>query len=247
MQPDGARNRALLMGTGWTLAVATVLALFKSSAFEPIDLWSMGIVALGWVGVFLYALATGQRAAGASFTETCGETRAAIDALAQAMGTEMQRACGELVRVDELLADAIEQLMAAFNSVSDEARRHQSELVLAAAGAQGSAAAERLRAAAERVAGEVNGAVTALQFRDVVGQKLGHVRRELEALEHLMHRIREASGMQPDQAAAPGPAGARGEAELAARVRGLLRELDQAKAASPVQQELMHAGDVELF
>jgi len=172
---------------------------------------------------------------------TGGDTGAVIDSLAQVMGVEMRRACNELLRVDELLAHAIEQLMAAFNSVSDEARRHQQELRLEAAAAQGTPAAERLRAAAERVASEVNGAVTALQFRDVVGQKLGHVRRELEALEQVMLRIREVSVPQPE------PADASGQATFATQVKVLLQELEQAKAASPAQQELMHAGEVDLF
>lgn len=245
MQPNRARNRALLMGTGWTLAAAVALAFFKSARSEPIYLWSLGVVALGWTGVLLHALAAGQRAASASLAVAGGETRAVIDGLAQALGMEMQRACGELRRVDELLAHAIAQLMTAFNSVSEQARRHQSELARAAAGAQGTPAEERLRAAAERVASDVNGAVTALQFRDVVGQKLGHVRRELEALEQVMRRIRELSSAPPG--AAPGPLRGPEQADLAARVRGLLQELEQTKAASPAQQALMHAGEVDLF
>lgn len=245
MQPNVACNRAILIGTGWTLAAGLAFAFFKSTPVEPITLWTLGVVASGWAGVLLHALAAERRAGDACLAAAGGETRAMIDGLARTMGVEMQRARGELMRVDELLAHAIEQLMTAFNSVSDQARSHQSELALAVAGAQGTPAAERLRAAAERVASEVNGAVTALQFRDVVGQKLGHVRRELEALEQMMQRMREVSGVRP--AAASGLARAPGQAGLAARVQGLLRELEQAKAASPVQQELMHAGEVDLF
>ncbi len=247
VQPNAARNRALLMGTGWTLAAGAAFALFKSSPSEPICLWSLGLVASGWAGVLLHALATEQRAAGASLATAGCETRVVIDGLAQAMGMEMRRACGELVRVDELLAHAIEQLMAAFGSVSEQARRRRSELESEADGAQGTPDAEQLRAAAERVASEVNGAITALQFRDVVGQKLGHVRRELEALEKVMQQVREASRAQSGPEPVPGRARAQGRADLAARVWGLLRELEQAKAASPAQQELMHAGEVDLF
>lgn len=245
MQATGARNRALLFGTGWTFTAAAALAAFKSSPFEPITLLSLGLVALGWAGALLHALAAERRAAVASLTAAGLETRAVIDGLAQAMGAEMQRACAELLRVDELLAHAIEQLMAAFNSVSEQVRDHQGELAAEADGAQGTAAAERLKIAAEHVAREVNGAVTALQFRDVVGQKLGHVRCELEALEQVMQRVREASGAPP--AVANSGARAPQQAQLAARVQGLLRELELAKAASPAQQELMHAGEVDLF
>jgi len=161
-------------------------------------------------------------------------SRDAVDGMAQVMIEQMQGACAELQRVDELLGHAIEQLMAAFSSVSAQAHAHQCELAQAAAAAQGTPGAERLRAAAERVASDVDGAVTALQFRDVVGQKLGHVRSELEALEQAMHRIREVAA----QCA---------HADLAQRVRGVLQQLRQARAASPVRQELMHAGEVELF
>lgn len=245
MQTNGARNRALLMGSGWTLAAAAALALFKSSPAEPITLWTMGVVALGWAGILLHVLAAERRAAGASIAAAGSDTRGMIDGLAQAMGAEMQRACRELVRVDELLAHAIERLMAAFDSVSEQSHRHQSELALAAAGAQGTPDAERWRAAAERAASNVNSAVTALQFRDVVGQKLGHVRRELEALEQLMQRVRELSAAQAEAAMASGRA--RASAHFAAQVQGLLLELEQVKAANPVQQALMHAGEVDLF
>jgi hypothetical protein len=247
VQPNGARNRALLLGTGWTLAALVALACFKSSSFEPIYLWSLGVVAVGWAALLLHALAAARRAACASLVAAGCESRSVIDGLAHATGVQLQRVCGELVRVDELLEHAIEQLMLAFNSVSDAARRQQSELALAAAKAQGTVAADPLLAAAERVASDVNGVVTALQFRDVVGQKLGHVRCELEALEQVMRRILEASAAHSGPAATHGRASVPGQVDLAVRVRSLLLELDQAKAASPAQQELMHAGEVDLF
>lgn len=245
VQANRVRNRALLIGTGWTLAAAAALALFKSFPSEPIYLWSLGVVASGWAAVSLHALASAERAARASVAAAGCEFRVVIDRLAQAMALQMQQAGSELARVDELLAHAIEQLVTAFSSVGEVARRRQSELAQTAAGAQGTAEAERLRAAAERVASDVNSAVTAMQFRDVVGQKLGHVRRELEALEKVMHLVREVSAAPP---AAPfGRARVPEQADVAARVRGLLRELEQAKSASPARQELMHAGEVDLF
>ena len=202
---------------------------------------TLATVALGWAGVLSHALGAEQRTASAAAAAASHENCAVIEELAQAIGMQMQRAGIELGRVDDLLAHAIEQLMSAFNSVSEQAQRHQSELAQAASAALGTPAAEQLRAAAECVASEVNGAVTALQFRDVVGQKLGHVRLELEALEQAMRQIRCVSGTSA------GPAAPSGQADLAARVQDLLRRLRQAQATSPVQQELMHAGEVELF
>jgi hypothetical protein len=77
---------------------------------------------------------------------------------------------------------------------------------------------------------DVNGAVIAMQFRDVVGQKLGHVRGELDTVDRLMRRIGES-----------------GQENFAARVQELLHELEHKKASNPAQQQLMHAGDVTLF
>jgi len=161
--------------------------------------------------------------------------------MAHAMGAQMRRAGSELLRVDELLAHAIEQLMAAFNGVNDELSHYQRELAQAGAAAPGTDASERLRQVAEHVAREIDGAVMALQFRDVVGQKLGHVRCELEALERLMQRVREISAAQPQLLPETG------RAQLASTMKRLLQELEQMKAASPAQQELMHAGEIELF
>lgn len=247
MQPNGTRKRALLIGAGWTLAALAALAWVKSSFPEPIYLWSLGLVALGWAAALLQALAGAQRAASAALAAAGSETRAVIDGVARALGGEIQEVCSELTRVDELLAHAIEQLMVAFSSVSDQVCVHQRELARQATGAQSPSAADRLRAAAERVASDVNGAVTAMQFRDVVGQKLGHVRRELEALGQMTQKIRELYAAQSGLAAALGRPEARGPADLGAGVRGLLRELERHRAASPARQELMHAGEVDLF
>lgn len=244
MRPKSARSRALLIGTGWTLAVMT-LAWFKSSADEPIYLWPLGAVALGWAGVVAYALGREQRAAAAWAEAAARDCRAVVEGLAQAMGAQMQQTCGELVCVDDLLGHAIKQLTAAFKGMNEQMGRQQSELARLAAAAPGAPTTDPLHAAAERVAIEVNDAVTALQFRDVVGQKLGHVRRELDALQQAMRRLRELSAAPA--AAAPALAGAPEHAYIAARVQDLLRELEQAKAISPARQELMHAGEVDLF
>jgi len=77
---------------------------------------------------------------------------------------------------------------------------------------------------------DVNGAVIAMQFRDVVGQKLGHVRGELDTLDQLMQRIGESR-----------------QENFAARVQELLHEMEHKKASNPAQQQLMHAGEVTLF
>jgi len=240
VQSNGARDRALIIGTGWTLATAVALVSFKSAPSEPIYLWYLGLVALGWAGAVLYAVTAERHLATASLAAVGRETGALVGDLAQSMDAEMRRASVELARVDELLAHAVEQLLGAFNGMSDILIRQRSGLGSAADAARGSPAAEQLREEAARVARDMNGAVMALQFRDVVGQKLGHVRRELEALERVMQRVRAIS-------AAQGRARAPRSADFATRVQGLLRELEQVRAASPAQQQLMHAGEVDLF
>jgi hypothetical protein len=236
VQANRIRKDALYIGTGtaWTLVLAAPFLFFKSSSAWPISLLSLAAAGLGWAAVLAYALRRERHATDAVAAAAGGTSCAAVDAMAEALIGHMRGACAELRRVDELLGHAIEQLLAAFNSVCEEARTHQAELARAAAAAQGTPAAERLESASARVAREVNGAVTAMQFRDVVGQKLGHVRDELAALEAVLHRIRETAGQSA-------------HSDLAARVDGLLREMQRARAASPVRQELMHAGEVELF
>ena len=68
----------------------------------------------------LHALAAERRAAAAG----C-DTRDVVDAPAQTMGVGMQRAGQELVGVDELLEHAIDQLIEAFNGLSDYLQRQE--------------------------------------------------------------------------------------------------------------------------
>lgn len=190
------RRRALLIGTAWTSAVGSALVWFKSVSGLPIDMtWPLGVIALGWALVLWYALAAAEAAAAESVRVIERETRSMIDALARVICLEVQRARSELILGDELLEQAIRQLMVAFESVRD-----------------------------------VNGAVIAMQFRDVVGQKLGHVRGELDTLDQLMRRISES-----------------GQENFAARVQELLHEMGHNKASNPAKQQLMHAGEVTLF
>ena len=196
MRGNIVRRRALLIGTAWTTAVGSALVWFKSVSGLPIDMtWPLGVIALGWALLLWYALAAAEAAAAESVRVIERETRAMIDALARVICLEVQRARSELILGDELLEQAIRQLMVAFESVRD-----------------------------------VNGAVIAMQFRDVVGQKLGHVRGELDTLDQLMRRIGESR-----------------QENFAARVQELLHEMGHKKASNPAQQQLMHAGEVTLF
>lgn len=239
MQPirirvDAVRRDALFMGAAWTLILTVPHFLFKSAATWPLSVVSLAAAGVGWAAIALYAQRR-QRLASEQVLAKAGDaSRAAIDGVTQVLIEEAQGACTELQRVDDLLGHAIEQLMAAFRSVSEQACAYQRDLAQAADAAQGWPAAEQLRIAAERVESDVNGVITALQFRDVVGQKLGHVRVELVALEQTVRGIREACARCV-------------EAEIPSRVDGLLMQWRKARGASPVRQQRMHAGEVELF
>ena len=248
MEASGLRNRALLIGAGWTLAVAAALVWFKSVFPEPIYLWSSGIVALGWAVVVLQALSGVRHTAGGVIVATRSETLAVIDSLTRATSDEVDGACKELERVDELLGHAIEQLTVAFHSMSAHVSIHQDEeLARQISEVLDATVRARLQAVAEGLEHDINGVVMALQFRDVVGQKLQHVRRELEALGQAMQRIRDLSSGQSGLVLASEWPEISKPTDLSATVRGLLQELQEARAASPVRQKVMDAGEVELF
>ena len=252
MESDRVRNWALALGAAWTVAIAAVLAWLKFPDAWPIPIvWlsvpssgmsalvGVALCTLGWALLLVHALGKEQRDAFERWTLAAAATREVIDNMAEVTGEQMSGARAEMLRADQLLGDAIDRLVEVFEKLTAQARA-QSDL------AQATPAAAELRAAAERVASDVNSAVMALQFRDMVGQKLGHVREKLVAAEEAMYEIRLASS-QAAEAAAAGMKDAPSPAELAAKVRGRLNKLQQAEATTPVRQQLMHAGDVELF
>jgi hypothetical protein len=241
VEANRVRNKALVQGMAWTAAIAAVLACLKYPDLEPIPIVPLSVAALGWALVLFHALGKVQRAGFEGVALAGAATRDVIDSMAEVTGSQMSGARAEMLRADQLLGDAIERLVEVFEKVTAQARA-QSDLAQATT----TAAAAELRAAAERVAKEVNSAVMALQFRDMVGQKLGHVREKLVAAEEAMYEIRLASA-QAAEAAAAGAADAPGPAELAVQVRERLQKLQAAEASTPVRQQLMHAGEVELF
>ena len=244
MESNSVRKTALLSGMAWTAAVAAAAAFLKFLVSEPIPIVSLSVLllsatAFGWALVLVTALGRQQRMAAESLSHAAAATREVIDNMAEVTGAQMSGARAEMLRADQLLGDAIDRLVEVFEKLTVQARA-QSDL------AQATPAAAELVAAAERVASDVNSAVMALQFRDMVGQKLGHVREKLVSAEEAMYEIRLASS-QAAEAAAAGAADAPGPAELAARVYERLDRLQQAEASTPVRQQMMSAGDVELF
>ena len=134
--------------------------------------------------------------------------RASIGNLAQLLRERVQVDCTELKQVDAMLGEAIEQLMKAFDGLRKQGH--------------------------DRRASDMQTAVTAMQFRDVVGQKLGHVSAQLEALDQALRDIGQAAAVCAPQ-------------DLRRRIGSLLPPLQQARESGPAQQQSMHAGAVELF
>ena len=242
VQAKYVRSIALAQGAAWTAGIAAVPACLKFLDLEPIpivqlNVLSLIVMALGWALLLVKVLEREQRVTLERLAVAGAAVRDAIDNLAEVMGAQMSGARAEMLRADQLLGDAIERLVEVFEALAERVRA-QSELAQAAAADP--------CAAAEGVASDVNCAVMALQFRDMVGQKLGHVRDRLVAAEETMYEIRLVSARSA-QAVAAGLPDAPQPAELAARVCQCLQKLQRAEAGTPVRQRLMLAGEVELF
>lgn len=109
-----------------------------------------------------------------------------------------------------------------------------------------SEAISEMGSAASRVGVEVNRAVTALQFQDIVSQLLGHITRRVEALEGVtptLEAMARALPSSPEEAAAKAHF-LQGEVD---RMAENLAYLNSSTHHNPVAQEGMGHGDVELF
>jgi methyl-accepting chemotaxis protein len=98
-------------------------------------------------------------------------------------------------------------------------------------------AARGIDAHAEKVASEVNAAVTALQFQDLSSQLIGHAQLRLEALSDGVQGVAQSLAGSSDMDVGIATARERVEA---------LSNLDNTRL-NPVKQESMSSGDIELF
>lgn len=218
-------SRALAAGALWTsICAVTTLTL---PAREHLSVGPLAVVAGGWAWILLLALGKLRRERDARVAEVVEAMREGIYAMAEKLGEQMHSARAELSTADQLLGDAIESLITAFNTAVDQAH----------AGSDGIADEGGFGALAERVAFDVNSAVTALQFRDMVGQKLGHVCDKMVVAEETMYEIRLL--LNDNAETAP--------RHVAVRVLELLQGLQHISATTPVKQHRIKAGAIELF
>jgi methyl-accepting chemotaxis protein len=142
--------------------------------------------------------------------------------------------------------DAIERLASTDMNFALESKQ-QVEQVLASIESinqQRGKAIVRLGEQAREMDVEVNRAVTALQFQDLVSQLIGHVDRRVEGLEHLMVEFDALSdGIQ--HAISAGDFGPLRSA--AGAIRLSLATLDERVGGSPVSQQDVSHGEIDLF
>jgi methyl-accepting chemotaxis protein len=105
-----------------------------------------------------------------------------------------------------------------------------------------------LGSAAQEMEGRVNGAVTALQFQDMVSQLIGHVHRRIEALDAVVRRLGELGDALRDDATSVDARAAVDALKLETKkIAASLESLAAETINNPVGQRAMTQGDVELF
>jgi hypothetical protein len=152
------------------------------------------------------------------------------------LAEQVAKASRELDRLHGLLADAIDSLIAHFESLS-ELSESQREIVRDAL-AQGLAAPNaaldaRARENARDMAQHFNGALTALQFQDMSSQLISHIRERVGAIAELLGQ--PGTQIAPRAAAKPAAAAANEEKSWSAPAFG------------PVSSDKARGGSIELF
>ena len=164
----------------------------------------------------------------------------------QQIGTLMAAMQGSVQETDR----AISQMASQDMNFALSAKRQMDDMMkaLSAMNESRTAAIHSLSQAARDVEVEVNTAVTALQFQDLVSQLMRHVERRVDAmailsrnLSHLSHAVSEAARHGDVDAAVNA---LRGETT---GVMSSLERLQAITAANPVRQDRLEQGDVELF
>lgn len=194
--------------------------------------------------------------------------RAIVGLCAGEFNTQFSEIRDELKRSEQLLLDAIGRIMPCFSNINNLTRAQQEFVALlfrsgsndieknavdirsiaavlggALASDLPSTPAELNRLIAERTAGEVNQAVSALQFQDIITQLLGHVNIRIEVMESALHLVNEWV-LAETNAKEHGTEMAR---MLHSRVADALEHIKANTAKNRVLQEDMGTGDIELF
>lgn len=185
--------------------------------------------------------------AGRGFAVVADEVRdlsARTSSFSQQIGTLMQSMDVSVKKTEH----AIQKMAAQDMTFALESKARVEEVVghIEAINRQRADAIQHLGVAAREVEGEVNRAITALQFEDVVTQLLGHITLRLDALDSLVPRL--------DAMAAVMTGSGQDAADMASllhqeveRMASSLNNLTVSTANNPVAQEGLGHGDIELF
>ncbi len=160
-----------------------------------------------------------------------------ISALIQAMGVSVrqtEQAIQKMSAQDLNFALESKNRVEEIVKVMEEINKHRAE------------AMQQMSLAAGQVGVEVNKAVTALQFQDIVSQLLGHITRRVDALDTVTPNLEAMARALPS-----------GDDEAAQKARYLHEQVDRmgtdleglhaSTAHNPVSQDGMGHGEVELF
>jgi methyl-accepting chemotaxis protein len=146
--------------------------------------------------------------------------------------------------------EAIQRMASQDMTFALESKQHVEEIIHAMEGQNRSRseAIARLGAAAQEMDGRVNGAITALQFQDMVSQLIGHVKRRVEALAGITGGVATlGEALKRNAGAADTHAAIEALKAEACRVAAELHALVADTTQNPVGQRAMSQGEVELF
>jgi hypothetical protein len=216
-------SKLRLIGIGWSVVVGGLLFWLDRAQQPAIFLGAIVMFVAGWLMLLTQA---GRVLAPVADAGLLAETGATLSRCSQAFGGQFDAMRIELLRVQQLLTEAIASLLVSFQVLSDQS-------VSPLAGPVGQ---------------NVEQAIVGLQFQDVVMQLIGHVSKRLDELHGIMREIEGASvlvenhsagGFSPEQAE-----------RLRTHLNLALSRLDQLHdntGNSPVRQERFGSGDVVLF
>lgn len=151
----------------------------------------------------------------------------------------------DLNQVDRLVSDAVNNLVINFKFISQLTKSHH-EMVMAietlAVPNQNEPILELLRRQmliADKIEHELEGAITSLQFGDLVTQLLAHTSNQLDMFVRVLQRI--------DSHGKNSPAEEKSVMDVTQKISEAMRTAQSRTKRKTVVQQAMHNGEIELF
>ncbi len=96
MRANRIRKIALLSGAAWTLLLAMMPGLFKSSWTWPISMLSLATVGLGWALILAWSIRRERREVRVALAADGGLSRSCVEAMARTLIGQMRGTRAEL-------------------------------------------------------------------------------------------------------------------------------------------------------